>query len=92
MILWVGEMSRLFRFCPETAALGVCILNRLLSTVKVEDPRARVPVSGSRWRDPDPESLGVFQAQPKYLRCIAFTSLVLAAKINEEDEVRIDTE
>uniref|UniRef100_H3DLG5 Cyclin I family member 2 n=1 Tax=Tetraodon nigroviridis TaxID=99883 RepID=H3DLG5_TETNG len=60
MILWLGEMSRLFRFCPDTSALGVSILNRLLSTVK---------------------------AQPKYLRCIAFTSLVLAAKINEEDEV-----
>ncbi|KAK2882147.1 hypothetical protein Q8A73_022657 [Channa argus] len=60
MILWLGEMSRLFQFLPETFALGVCILNRLLSTVK---------------------------AQPKYLKCIAFTSLVLAAKINEEDEV-----
>lgn len=60
MILWLGEMSRLFHFCPETFALGVCVLNRLLSTVK---------------------------AQPKYLKCIAFTSLVLAAKINEEDEV-----
>uniref|UniRef100_A0A8P4GHD4 Cyclin I family, member 2 n=1 Tax=Dicentrarchus labrax TaxID=13489 RepID=A0A8P4GHD4_DICLA len=60
MILWLGEMSRLFQFCPETFALGVCVLNRLLSTVK---------------------------AQPKYLKCIAFTSLILAAKINEEDEV-----
>ncbi|KAK5887788.1 hypothetical protein CesoFtcFv8_016359 [Champsocephalus esox] len=46
--------------CRQTFALGVCVLNRLLSTVK---------------------------AQPKYLKCIAFTSLVLAAKINEEDEV-----
>lgn len=36
MILWLGEMSRLFHFCPETSALGVCVLNRLLSTVKVE--------------------------------------------------------
>uniref|UniRef100_A0A3B4X179 Cyclin I family member 2 n=1 Tax=Seriola lalandi dorsalis TaxID=1841481 RepID=A0A3B4X179_SERLL len=35
MILWLGEMSRLFHFCPETFALGVCVLNRLLSTVKV---------------------------------------------------------
>lgn len=60
MILWLGEMSRLFHFSPETFALGVCVLNRLLSTVK---------------------------AQPKYLKCIAFTSLVLAAKTNEEDEV-----
>ncbi|KAK2828126.1 hypothetical protein Q5P01_019160 [Channa striata] len=60
MILWLGDMSRLFQFLPETFALGVCVLNRLLSTVK---------------------------AQPKYLKCIAFTSLVLAAKINEEDEV-----
>ncbi|XP_034405289.1 cyclin-I [Cyclopterus lumpus] len=60
IILWLGEMNRLFQFCPETFALGVCVLNRLLSTVK---------------------------AQPKYLKCIAFTSLVLAAKINEEDEV-----
>lgn len=60
VIVWLGEMSRLFRFCPETFALGVCVLNRLLSTVK---------------------------AQPKYLKCIAFTSLILAAKINEEDEV-----
>ncbi|XP_076025167.1 cyclin-I [Genypterus blacodes] len=60
VILWLGEMSRLFQFCPETFALSVCVLNRLLSTVK---------------------------AQPKYLKCIAFTSLILAAKINEEDEV-----
>uniref|UniRef100_A0A3Q0RNW0 Cyclin I family member 2 n=1 Tax=Amphilophus citrinellus TaxID=61819 RepID=A0A3Q0RNW0_AMPCI len=60
MILWLGEMNRLFHFCPETFALGVCVLNRLLSAVK---------------------------AQTKYLKCIAFTSLVLAAKINEEDEV-----
>ncbi|XP_056141467.1 cyclin-I [Lampris incognitus] len=60
VIVWLREMTRLFQFCPETFALGVCILNRLLSTVK---------------------------AQPKYLRCIAFTSLILAAKINEEDEV-----
>uniref|UniRef100_A0A3Q3FR33 Cyclin I family, member 2 n=1 Tax=Labrus bergylta TaxID=56723 RepID=A0A3Q3FR33_9LABR len=60
MIVWLGEMSRLFKFCPETFALGVCVLNRLLSTVK---------------------------AQTKYLKCISFTSLVLAAKINEEDEV-----
>lgn len=36
MILWLGEMSRLFHFCPETSALGVCVLNRLLSTVKVK--------------------------------------------------------
>ncbi|XP_024862771.2 cyclin-I isoform X1 [Kryptolebias marmoratus] len=60
VILWLGEMSRMFQFCPETYALGVCVLNRLLSTVK---------------------------AQTKYLKCIAFTSLVLAAKVNEEDEV-----
>lgn len=36
MIVWIGEMSRLFQFCPETFALGVCVLNRLLSTVKVD--------------------------------------------------------
>ncbi|KAK5615645.1 hypothetical protein CRENBAI_024179, partial [Crenichthys baileyi] len=28
---------------------------------------------------------GCIQAKRKYLKCIAFTSLVLAAKINEED-------
>ncbi|CAL9685390.1 unnamed protein product [Knipowitschia caucasica] len=60
VIRWLGEMSRSFRFCPETFALGVCVLHRMLSTVK---------------------------AQPKYLKCIAFTCLILAAKINEEDEV-----
>ncbi|XP_054610647.1 cyclin-I [Dunckerocampus dactyliophorus] len=60
MIVWLGDMNRRFQFCPETFALGVCVLNRLLATVK---------------------------AQPKYLKCIAFTSLVLAGKINEEDEV-----
>ncbi|KAG7258966.1 hypothetical protein CRUP_000335 [Coryphaenoides rupestris] len=58
VVLWLGDMGRLFHFLPETVALGVCVLNRLLST-----------------------------AQPKYLKCIAFTSLILAAKINEEDEV-----
>ncbi|XP_051902846.1 cyclin-I [Hippocampus zosterae] len=61
LIVWLGGMNRRFHFCPETFALGVCVLNRMLSTVK---------------------------AQPKYLKCIAFTSLVLAAKINEEDEVK----
>ncbi|CAL8302636.1 unnamed protein product [Gadus morhua 'NCC'] len=60
LVLWLGEMGRLFHFLPETFALGVCVLNRLLSKVK---------------------------AQPKYLKCIALTSLILAAKINEEDEV-----
>ncbi|KAL0994750.1 hypothetical protein UPYG_G00126660 [Umbra pygmaea] len=60
VVLWLGEMCRLFNFCQETFALGVCVLNRLLATVK---------------------------AQPKYLKCIAFTSLILSAKINEEDEV-----
>lgn len=60
VILWLGEKTRVFQFCPETLALAVCFLNRLLSTVK---------------------------AQPKYLKCIAFTSLILAAKVNEEDEV-----
>ncbi|XP_034033919.1 cyclin-I [Thalassophryne amazonica] len=59
VIIWLGDMNRLLHFCPETFALAVCVLKRLLSTVK---------------------------AQPKYLKCIAFTSLVLAAKINEEDE------
>ncbi|XP_077447559.1 cyclin-I-like [Stigmatopora argus] len=60
MIMWLGDMNRRLHFCPETLALGVCILNRMLSIVK---------------------------AQPKYLKCMAFTSLVLGAKMNEEDEI-----
>ncbi|XP_028838372.1 cyclin-I [Denticeps clupeoides] len=60
VISWLQDMSVLFKFTQETFALGVCVLNRLLATVK---------------------------AQSKYLRCIAVTSLILAAKINEEDEV-----
>uniref|UniRef100_A0A4W4H168 Cyclin-like domain-containing protein n=1 Tax=Electrophorus electricus TaxID=8005 RepID=A0A4W4H168_ELEEL len=60
IITWLQEMSGMFKFCSETFALGVCVLNRLLATVK---------------------------AQSKYLKCMAITSLILAAKINEEDEV-----
>ncbi|KAL7853508.1 hypothetical protein AOLI_G00203520 [Acnodon oligacanthus] len=60
MVIWLREMSEMFKFCSETFALGVCVLNRLLATVK---------------------------AQSKYLKCMAITSLILAAKINEEDEV-----
>ncbi|XP_043077780.1 cyclin-I [Puntigrus tetrazona] len=60
VIVWLREMSSLFRFSSETFALGVCVLNSLLATVKT---------------------------QLKYLKCMAITSLILAAKINEEDEV-----
>ncbi|XP_051536168.1 cyclin-I-like isoform X1 [Myxocyprinus asiaticus] len=61
VIVWMHEMSCIFQFCSETFALGVCVLNRLLATVKT---------------------------QLKYLKCMAITSLILAAKINEEDEAR----
>lgn len=111
MILWLGEMSRMFQFCPETFALGVCVLNRLLSTVKVDGchmiraytsfiwlnhEELITDVLGCFflsyhsclcWRETKSSSFFIFKAQPKYLKCIAFTSLVLAAKINEEDEV-----
>ncbi|XP_049322266.1 cyclin-I [Astyanax mexicanus] len=60
IVFWLCEMSETFMFSSETFALGVCVLNRLLATVK---------------------------AQSKYLKCMAITSLILAAKINEEDEV-----
>ncbi|XP_073680050.1 cyclin-I [Garra rufa] len=60
VIVWLREMSSVFQFNSETFALGVCVLNSLLATVK---------------------------AQLKYLKCMAITSLILAAKINEEDEV-----
>lgn len=59
-VLWIGELSLLFQFSPETFGLAVNILNRVLASVK---------------------------AQSKYLRCIAVTCLVIAAKTNEEDEV-----
>ena len=35
LVLWMGEMGRLFHFLPETFALGVCVRNRFLSRVKV---------------------------------------------------------
>ncbi|XP_003200952.1 cyclin-I isoform X1 [Danio rerio] len=60
VILWLREMNVIFQFSTETLALGVCVLNSLLATVKT---------------------------QLKYLKCMAITSLILAAKINEEDEV-----
>lgn len=60
VILWLREMNVIFQFSTETFALGVCVLNSLLATVKT---------------------------QLKYLKCMAITSLILAAKINEEDEV-----
>ncbi|XP_051534326.1 cyclin-I-like [Myxocyprinus asiaticus] len=60
VIVWMHEMSSVFQFCLETFAVGVCVLNRLLATVKT---------------------------RLKYLKCMAITSLILAAKINEEDEV-----
>lgn len=60
VIVWLREMSSTFQFSSETFALGVCVLNSLLATVKT---------------------------QLKYFKCMAITSLILAAKINEEDEV-----
>ncbi|XP_048022856.1 cyclin-I [Megalobrama amblycephala] len=60
VIVWLREMSGTFKFSSETFALGVCVLNSLLATVKT---------------------------RLKYLKCMAITSLILAAKINEEDEV-----
>ncbi|KAI7796126.1 putative cyclin-I-like [Triplophysa rosa] len=60
VIVWMHEMSTVFQFSSETFALGVCVLNSLLATVK---------------------------APFKYLKCMAITSLILAAKVNEEDEV-----
>ncbi|XP_019333923.1 cyclin-I2 isoform X1 [Alligator mississippiensis] len=59
-VFWIAEISSQFQFYPETFALAINFLNRLLASVK---------------------------AQLKYLRCIAIACLVLAAKINEEDEV-----
>ncbi|XP_025059856.1 cyclin-I2 isoform X2 [Alligator sinensis] len=59
-VLWIAEISSQFQFYPETFALAINFLNRLLASVK---------------------------AQLKYLRCIAIACLVLAAKINEEDEI-----
>lgn len=35
VILWLREMNAEFQFCQETYALAVCVLNRLLATVKV---------------------------------------------------------
>lgn len=60
VIVWLRETSSTFQFSSETFALGVCVLNSLLATVKT---------------------------QLKYLKCMAITSLILAAKVNEEDEV-----
>ncbi|XP_077360350.1 cyclin-I [Festucalex cinctus] len=58
-IVWLHQLNGRFGFCPETFALAVCVLNRIVSVAKVRS---------------------------KYLKCTAFTSLVLAAKINAEDE------
>lgn len=40
VIVWMHEMSTVFQFSSETFALGVCVLNSLLATVKVSGSNA----------------------------------------------------
>ncbi|XP_074651739.1 cyclin-I-like [Tubulanus polymorphus] len=59
-VLWIMRLCDKFHFYPETFALSINILDRVLSSVKVN---------------------------PRYLQCIVTTSLYLAAKLLEENEV-----
>lgn len=38
--MWMHEMSTVYQFSSETFALGVCVLNSLIATVKVRGSNA----------------------------------------------------
>lgn len=70
-MLWIAEISSQFQFYPETFALAISILNRLLASVKVETLSAYClvrlliadvgsAVFGSRFREQSGFSGGCF--------------------------------
>ncbi|KAM8971941.1 cyclin-I2 [Pelodytes ibericus] len=40
-VLWIGELTSLFHFYPETFGLAVCIFNRMLASVKAQSKYLR---------------------------------------------------